>query len=103
MNHSSAVDIFWHLAETPLWQMADDGNEGLVYGLLTTIGNLGSPVAQAISNQVSALPCAPAYIDSRSTAPVFVPDLSPPTIQVFAQFTPSLDDSANYVAVCSVV
>lgn len=49
-------------------EMADDGNEGLVYGLLTTIGNLGGPVAQAISNQV------------------------------FAQFTPSLDDSANYVA-----
>jgi len=48
-------------------EMADDGNEGLVYGLLTTIGNLGSPVAQAISNQL------------------------------FAAFTPSLDDPENYI------
>merc|ERR1712217_892925 len=48
-------------------EMADDGNEGLVYGLLTTASNLGYPVANAISNQV------------------------------FALFTPSLSDTSNYI------
>jgi len=33
-------------------EMADDGNEGLVYGLLTTAANLGGPFAQAIANQL---------------------------------------------------
>ena len=49
-------------------EMADSGNEGLVYGLLTTTHNLGSPVGRAISNQL------------------------------YSAFTPSLDDSSNYIA-----
>ncbi|KAJ1448110.1 hypothetical protein M885DRAFT_450591, partial [Pelagophyceae sp. CCMP2097] len=36
-------------------EMADGGDEGLVYGLLTTTNNLGAPVAQAISNQLFGL------------------------------------------------
>lgn len=48
-------------------EMADDGNEGAVYGLLTTTANLGSPVARAIGNQLYQL------------------------------FTPSLSDSKNYI------
>merc|ERR1740123_605000 len=48
-------------------EMADDGNEGLVYGLLTTAGNLGSPFARAIGNQIYRL------------------------------FQPSLSDSTNYI------
>lgn len=36
-------------------EMADDGNEGLVYGLLTTAANLGYPMAQALSNQIFGL------------------------------------------------
>jgi hypothetical protein len=33
-------------------EMADDGNEGMVYGLLTTVHNLGFPFARAIGNQI---------------------------------------------------
>ena len=33
-------------------EMADDGNEGMVYGLLSTVSNLGSPFARAIANQL---------------------------------------------------
>jgi len=36
-------------------EMADNGNEGLVYGLITTIANLGSPFSRAIGNQIYAL------------------------------------------------
>jgi len=36
-------------------EMADDGNEGMVYGLLTTTGNLGSPFARAVGNQIYGL------------------------------------------------
>ena len=36
-------------------EMAEDGDEGIVYGLLTTTFNLGSPFAQAISNQLFGL------------------------------------------------
>ena len=49
-------------------EMADDGNEGLVYGMLTTVTNLGSPVAVAMSNQI------------------------------FELFRPSLSDGKNYIA-----
>jgi len=48
-------------------EMADDGNEGMVYGLLTTTSNLGGPVARAIGNQL------------------------------YTVFTPSLSDSKNYI------
>lgn len=48
-------------------EMADDGDEGLVYGLCTTVANLGSPFANAISNQL------------------------------FRFFRPSLSNSANYI------
>jgi hypothetical protein len=33
-------------------EMADKGNEGLTYGLLTTISNLGTPFARALGNQI---------------------------------------------------
>lgn len=36
-------------------EMAEGGDEGILYGLLTTTGNLGGPVAQAISNQIFGL------------------------------------------------
>ena len=49
-------------------EMAENGNEGLVYGLLTTVANLGGPFARAIANQLYGL------------------------------FTPSLGDSDNYIA-----
>ena len=49
-------------------EMADAGNEGLVYGLLTTTYNLGSPFGRAIANTL------------------------------YASFSPSLDDEANYLA-----
>ena len=48
-------------------EMADGGDEGVVYGLLTTTYNVGGPIAQAISNQV------------------------------FGLFTPALSDPKNYV------
>lgn len=49
-------------------EMADNGNEALVYGLLTTAGNLGNPVARAVGNQL------------------------------FGMFRPSLSDANNYIA-----
>merc|ERR1711972_476325 len=33
-------------------EISDDGNEGLVYGWLTTVHNLGNPFARAIANQI---------------------------------------------------
>jgi len=48
-------------------EMADHGNEGMVYGLLTTSMNLGTPVARALGNYLYGL------------------------------FRPSLSDSANYI------
>ena len=48
-------------------EMADDGNEGMTYGLLTTVSNLGTPFSRAISNQL------------------------------FSAFTPDLSDSSNYI------
>ena len=48
-------------------EMAESGNEGLVYGLLTTTHNLGGPFARAISNQL------------------------------YGAFRPSLSDSQNYI------
>ena len=48
-------------------EMADEGNEGMVYGLLTTTANLGEPFGNAISNQL------------------------------FGLFQPALSDSANYI------
>eukprot|EP00656_Telonema_subtile_P049876 TRINITY_DN6310_c0_g2_i1.p1 TRINITY_DN6310_c0_g2~~TRINITY_DN6310_c0_g2_i1.p1 ORF type:complete len:468 (+),score=108.45 TRINITY_DN6310_c0_g2_i1:180-1583(+) len=47
-------------------EVADEGNEGIVYGILTSISNLGEPVGRGMSNQLYAL------------------------------FTPSLSRSANY-------
>lgn len=35
-------------------EMAEDGNEGLVYGLITTVANLGTPFARALGNQIYA-------------------------------------------------
>eukprot|EP00931_Biecheleriopsis_adriatica_P071009 TRINITY_DN4485_c0_g1_i2.p1 TRINITY_DN4485_c0_g1~~TRINITY_DN4485_c0_g1_i2.p1 ORF type:complete len:620 (+),score=127.62 TRINITY_DN4485_c0_g1_i2:88-1860(+) len=49
-------------------EMADKGNEGLTYGLLTTISNLGTPFSRAVGNQI------------------------------FGLFSPNLSDSANYEA-----
>ena len=48
-------------------EMANEGNEGMVYGLLTTTANLGEPFGNAISNQL------------------------------FGLFQPALSDSANYI------
>mmetsp|Transcript_30623 Transcript_30623/g.88775 ORF Transcript_30623/g.88775 Transcript_30623/m.88775 type:complete len:611 (-) Transcript_30623:580-2412(-) len=50
-------------------EMADDGNEGLVYGLLTTAANLGGPISRAIGNQVYAL-----FTPSLSDADNFIED-----------------------------
>jgi len=36
-------------------EMADKGNEGLTYGLFTTVSNLGSPFSRAIGNQIFGL------------------------------------------------
>lgn len=36
-------------------EMADQGNEGLTYGLFTTVSNLGSPFSRAIGNQIFGL------------------------------------------------
>eukprot|EP00927_Polykrikos_kofoidii_P086157 TRINITY_DN9574_c0_g1_i5.p1 TRINITY_DN9574_c0_g1~~TRINITY_DN9574_c0_g1_i5.p1 ORF type:complete len:583 (+),score=64.03 TRINITY_DN9574_c0_g1_i5:54-1751(+) len=36
-------------------EMASKGNEGMVYGLLTTIANLGSPFSRAVGNQFFGL------------------------------------------------
>ena len=44
-------------------EMADEGNEGMVYGLLTTTANLGEPFGNAISNQLFGL-FQPALSDS---------------------------------------
>jgi len=46
-------------------EMADDGNEGMVYGLLTTTANLGGPVARAIGNQLYTV-FKPSLSDSRN-------------------------------------
>jgi len=47
-------------------EIAQNGQEGITYGLMTTLHNLGGPMAQAISNSI------------------------------FATFEPSLSDAANY-------
>ena len=47
--------------------MASEGTEGITFGLLTTIANLGGPFGRAIGNQIYRL------------------------------FSPSLSDPANYV------
>ena len=47
-------------------EIAQDGQEGMTYGLMTTLHNLGGPMAQAISNSI------------------------------FATFRPRLSDAANY-------
>ena len=49
-------------------EMADDGNEGMVYGLMTTMRNCGLPFARAMGNQI------------------------------FGAFSPSLSDARNYIA-----
>ncbi|CAE8639232.1 unnamed protein product, partial [Polarella glacialis] len=49
-------------------EMADKGNEGLTYGLMTTVANLGTPFARAVGNQI------------------------------FGLFPANLSDAANYVA-----
>ena len=49
-------------------EMADDGNEGMVYGLMTTMRNCGLPFARAMGNQI------------------------------FGTFAPSLSDAKNYIA-----
>lgn len=36
-------------------EMAEKGNEGMVYGLLTTVSNVSGPFATAVSNQVMSL------------------------------------------------
>jgi hypothetical protein len=48
-------------------EMAEKGNEGMVFGLLTTMHNLGLPFAQALANQI------------------------------FGQFPDSLSDADNYI------
>lgn len=48
-------------------EMASDGTEGVVYGLLTTVSNLGGPFGRAIGNQI------------------------------YGEFTPSLSDAQNYI------
>jgi len=48
-------------------EMASDGTEGIVYGLLTTVSNLGGPFGRAIGNQV------------------------------YGAFQPSLSDAENYI------
>jgi len=35
--------------------MADKGNEGMVYGLSTTVSNLGNPFSRAVSNAIFEL------------------------------------------------
>lgn len=59
---------FFVVASFVIVEMAEEGNEGLVYSLLTTISNLGKSVPNAVSNQM------------------------------FAGFSPALSDSANYIA-----
>jgi len=49
-------------------EMASDGTEGVVYGLLTTAHNLGGPIGRAIGNQV------------------------------YSNFHPAIDKSENYIA-----
>lgn len=36
-------------------EMAPDGKEGVTYGMLTTLHNLGAPIARALSNQIFGL------------------------------------------------
>ena len=49
-------------------ELADHGNQGMVYGLMTTFSNVGNPVARAIGNQI------------------------------YGCFSPSLSETQNYVA-----
>ncbi len=49
-------------------ELADEGVEGMVYGLLTTAMNLGGPLGRAIGNRI------------------------------YGSFSPSLSDSSNYIA-----
>lgn len=62
-------------------EMADDGNEGLVYGLLTTAANLGSPFASAIANVVFGL-----FEPSLSDAKNYIADTSEFRLTVFYSF-----------------
>ena len=59
--------IFFVVSCFVIVELAGANNEGLVYGLLTTISNVGKSVPNALSNQI------------------------------FAQFWPPLSDEANYV------
>jgi hypothetical protein len=47
-------------------EMADDGKEGMVYGLLTTMHNLGNPVARAIGNQLYGYSFSPALTNAKN-------------------------------------
>jgi len=62
-------------------EMADNGNEGLVYGLLTTSANLGSPFARALGNQVYRF-----FTPSLSNADNYIEDTPAFRRTVFASF-----------------
>lgn len=65
-------------------EMADGGNEGLVYGLLTTASNLGNPFAQALSNQIFG-----AFPEDLSDPANYIADTSSFRMQVFISFVVS--------------
>jgi hypothetical protein len=62
-------------------EMADDGVEGLVYGMLTTAHNLSTPFARAIGNQLYRL-----FEPSLSDATNYIEDTPQFRRTVFASF-----------------
>ncbi|KAG8459616.1 hypothetical protein KFE25_000972 [Diacronema lutheri] len=62
-------------------EMADDGVEGLVYGMLTTAHNLSTPMARALGNQLYRL-----FQPSLSDASNYIEDSAPFRQTVFASF-----------------
>ena len=88
-------------------EMAEDCNEGLVYGLLTTMGNLGQvrwPATPRHPGDCTALcPCLPCLSlpptqrsHDRDVCSQAIPQAL--SNQLFGSFSPSLSDPANYLA-----
>eukprot|EP00928_Gymnodinium_smaydae_P009539 TRINITY_DN13577_c1_g4_i1.p1 TRINITY_DN13577_c1_g4~~TRINITY_DN13577_c1_g4_i1.p1 ORF type:complete len:254 (+),score=45.86 TRINITY_DN13577_c1_g4_i1:427-1188(+) len=62
-------------------EMSDEGNEGLVFGLMTTAANLGTPLARGIGNQLYRL-----FLPSLSNSTNYIEDTAQFRWTVFTSF-----------------
>ena len=82
-------------------EMAEDGNEGMVYGLLTTVHDLGFPFARALGNQIYVRDKTFQFVLSfdvtTCTSTVRFRPRTPPPVPPQGAFKPSLSDARNYI------